>query len=201
MKNLTLTIVMACIIFAGNLLRAQEIGVQLSNAQSAYKAGNLQDTRFALQQALGEIDKAIGAEILKLLPTNMGKMAAVVAEDNVAGSGFGFAGLYVNRTYKTSETMNASLQIISDSPMLAGINTLLALPAFAFDPSQKKIKIGNYRALLQKSTDESGNVSWDVQIPFSSSLLTLHCMGVNEEKEVTEMANTIPIDKISKFVQ
>jgi hypothetical protein len=198
MKNIVTTLFIAVLVVSG--LRAQDVNAQLNEAQSAYKSGELQNTRFALQQALNEIDRAIGAEIIKMLPENMGSMAFVEAEDNITATSMGFAGLFVSRSYMADNT-NASVQIMSDAPFLAGVNALLALPAFASDPNQKRIRIGSYRALMQKSQDDSGKVSWDVQIPVSSTLITFHCSGVDSEQAVTDMANTIPVEQIAKFAQ
>jgi hypothetical protein len=86
---------------------------------------------------------------------------------------------------------------VSDSPMLAGINTLLAMPGFmTSDSNQKRKKISNYKALMTRNADEEGRVSYDVQVPLSSSLLTFQCSGFEDENEVLKMANAIPVDKI-----
>ena len=199
MKNIVSTLIIA--VFVGTGLSAQDVNAQLKEAQSAYKSGELQNTRFALQQALNEIDRAIGAEIIKLLPEKMGNMAAVETEDNITATSMAFAGLFVSRSYKAEDETNASIQIMSDAPFLAGVNALLALPSFVSDPNQKRIRIGSYRALLQKNQDDTGAISWDVQIPVSSTLISFHCSGIQSENDVTEMANTIPVEQIAKFAQ
>jgi hypothetical protein len=195
-------IILSTIIFLGltMMLTAQDAGKQLSEARSAYSSGNLHDTRFALQQALHEINLALGHEILKTLPTRMGQMEAVGADDNVTATNVGFAGIVISRNYEAGENLTSSLQIISDSPLLAGINAILSLPLIASDPNQKRIRVGSYRALLQKS-GEGDDVSWDVQIPVGSTLISFNCRGVTEERRVTDMVNTIPVDQIARFVQ
>ncbi len=180
---------------------AQDVDKRLDEAQSAYNAGNLEAARFALQQAMNEVDLAIGQEILKLLPSNMGNMGYKEADDQVGSASMGFAGLYVNRSYTSDENASVNVQVIADSPLLAGINTILALPLFGSDPNQKRIRVGNYRSLLQKSEGSDGQVSWDIQVPFGSSLLTLNYKGIPEENVVVEMANTLPVDQISRLVQ
>ncbi|HYX10000.1 MAG TPA: hypothetical protein VE912_24955 [Bacteroidales bacterium] len=180
-------------------IQAQEVTGKLDEAKTAYNSGELDNTRFALQQALAEIDQVIGKEILGMLPATMGDLPAVTTEDNVTGSSSGFAGLYVNRSYQGTEK-SASIEIVSDSPLLAGLNSLLAMPMLmGSDPNQKRIKINGYKGLLQKNTDDTGKVSWDVQLPFNQSLLTFNCDGFENESDVVAMANTIPIDKIVKI--
>lgn len=180
---------------------AQEVESKLDEAQSAYRAGNLEAARFALQQAINEIDLAIGREVLELLPTSMGQMVMVQADDQVGSAGMGFAGLYVQRYYRSEGDASADLQILADSPLLAGINAILALPTFLGDSNQKRIRVGNYRSLLQKSEDSSGHVTWDIQVPFGSSLLTLQVTGVESEQAVIDMANTIPVDQVARLIQ
>lgn len=199
MKTFITTLMITCLFTAG--ITAQNVPAQFDEARSAYSAGDLQGARFALQQAINEIDKAIGAEILKILPTNLESMTMVEAEDNVTAASLGYAGLYVSRNYKADDKKSASIQIISDSPFLAGVNALLALPMFGSDPNQKRIRVGSNRAILQRSQDETGIVSWDIQIPFGSNLLTFNCKGFESEKAVTDLANLIPVDQIAKLAQ
>jgi len=182
--------------------RSQDVASKLNEAQSAYASGNLDNARFALQQALEEINKAIGKEILGLLPVKMGDMAYIEKEDNVTGTSLGYSGLYVNRKYGTDEK-NVKIEIISDSPLLAGINALLSMPSFlnAGNPNQKRIKISGYKALLQKNSDDNGKTSYDIQLPFNQSLLTVRSQGVNNENDVIALVNSIAIDKIVKIAQ
>ena len=178
---------------------AQEVEKKLDEAKSLYKDGNLEETRFALQQALNELDIIIGKEILELLPAKMNNLDANMANDQVTGASAGFAGLYVDRTYGGNEGQNeASVQLISDSPLLSGINAVLAMPAImaSQNPDQKRIKVDGYKALMQKNANEEGVVSYDVQIPFGNSLITFSCKGFSSENEVISMVNTIPVSKI-----
>ena len=80
---------------------------------------------------------------------------------------------------------------------MAGINTILAMPGFmTSDENQKRIKVNGYKALITRNPDSGGTVSYDLQIPFSGSLLTFQCTGIDDEEAVIGMANKIPIDEI-----
>lgn len=202
MKRLTIFLFIIFGITTCRIGLAQDVNKHLDEARSAYGAGQLDAARFALQQAMNEVDLAIGKEILKVLPAKLGQMPFVESDDNVTFGAGGYAGLYLSRVYKASETSSVNLQIIGDSPLLAGINTILSLPLIgAGDPNQKRIRVGNYRALMQKSTNDEGAVSWDIQVPFGSSLMTLQYQGISEEKAVTDMANTIPVDQVARLLQ
>jgi hypothetical protein len=93
------------------------------------------------------------------------------------------------------------VEIITDSPLIAGINAILALPLIASDPNQKRIRVSSYRAMLTRSDDGAGNVSWDVQVPMGSTLLTFKSNGPTDEKTVTDMVNSIKVDEILRLIR
>jgi hypothetical protein len=143
----------------------------------------------------------IGKEVLELLPENMKELTCNSSQDDVNGTGLGYAGVYVSRTYgDTDSQKSADIVIITNSPLLAGINTFLSMPAImtsGTDSDQKRIKVGSYKAVLQINESEDGTNDYDVQVPFGSSLLTFHCDGFSEA-DVIEMANTIPVARIDE---
>jgi len=197
----TTVIAFLLVLGAGTWLQAQDVPARYDEARSAYQSGNLEDARFALQQALNEINQVVGREILNLLPAEWNGMTIDTAADNVTGTSAGFAGLYVNRGY-TGENREASIEIISDSPMLASLNAVLTMPAFmASDQNQKRIKVSNYKALMTKDVDEQGNASYEIQVPCSSLLLTISCSGIQDEDEAVNMANSLPVDQIVKLTR
>jgi hypothetical protein len=196
MKKILILLTLTVFTIPGAFIKAQEVTASLDEALSSYKSDNLEDARFALQGALNEINQVIGKEILAILPEEMNGMSKVEAGDDVTGINTGFAGLFISRSY-TAENRNASIEIVSDSPLLAGINTILAMPGFmTSDENQKRIKIEGYKALLTRNSDSEGLVSYDLQMPFSGSLLTFQCDGIEDENEVIGMANMIPVDDI-----
>lgn len=201
MKNLILSILTLGLC---TVVMAQEFDKSLASAKSAYSSGNLEDARFNLENALREVDVAIGKEVMKVLPTTLGTLAYNAKEDNVTGMSASFAGLYVHRTYGTAQDKNAYIDIVSDSPMMAGINAILSMPMImnSGDNNQKVIKVQGYKTLLTKQADENGQVTgYDVQTPFGSSMLTLHYSGNITEAEITKLANSIPIEKIVSVAQ
>ncbi len=181
---------------------SQDVEQRLNEAKSAYSSGDLENARFALQEALNEINKAIGNEILDKLPSTIGGMDMVENSDNVTGTNMGFAGLYVNRDYK-SEDRDANFQIISDSPLFGSISALLNMSIFmAADPNQKRIKVDGYKALMTRSENEDGTTaSWEVQVPFGNSLMTFQCNAGIDEKEMEKMTNEIPVGEIIKIAE
>lgn len=200
MKKLIISTLMF-VLCLGFQVKAQDVQEKLNEAGASYSSGDLENARFALQQALQGINQAIGKDILALLPDNIGGMDKIIENDNVTGVTAGFAGIFVNRNYK-GENKDASVQIMSDSPMITAINAMLAMPSFInSDPNQKRIKIENYKALLTKSVTAEGEVSYNIQMPFGSSMFTFACNGIPDENEVTNMLKNIPVDKIVKTAE
>lgn len=93
---------------------AQDFDKNIATARSSYSSGNLQDSRFAMEQALRDLDMAIGKEVLKVLPTKLGTLSANEKEDNVTGTG-NYVGLYVQRYYG-ADPKRGSIEIINNSP-------------------------------------------------------------------------------------
>ncbi len=186
----------------GFVTLAQDFDKNVATAISSYTSGNLQDSRFAMEQALRDLDMAIGKEILKVLPVRMGTLAAVEKEDNVSGTG-GYVGLYVQRHYG-ADPKRGSIEIINNSPMINSLNAILSMPIIGGmmrDENQKMIKIQGYKSILNKQVNtETGKTSYDLQVPMNNTLVTLR-MDDSSESEITAAANTIPLAKIVQMAQ
>jgi len=182
-------------------VQAQEFDKNLASARSAYAAGNLEDTRFSIQQMLNDIDIIVGKEIMKLLPAKMDAMTANTKEDNVTAN-TGIAGVMIHRTYGTGEK-NALIDIMGNSPLVGSLNAILSLPLVgnSGDGTQKTVKVQGYKGILQKSVDtETNKANFTLQIPLSTTLLTF-TVNDSSEADVLRMANTIPVPQIAKLVQ
>ncbi|MEJ7737649.1 MAG: hypothetical protein WKF97_09505 [Chitinophagaceae bacterium] len=188
-----------CIVFlAGLTLHAQEFTKQLSEARTAYAGGKLDDSRFAMQQMLHDLDMLMGKEVIKLLPAKLQEQQANTAKDNVNGAA-GFLGVVIHRDYGAQDK-NINLEIISNSPLLTSINALLSLPFIGNSGDNKVVKIAGYKALLQKITGENEKPTYELQLPMNSSLLSLKAPGYTQD-HIVQMANSLPIAQIAKMLQ
>ena len=177
---------------------AQDFNKYLAEARTSYSAKKLDDARFAMQQLLQELDILAGKDILKLLPTKFDVLEVNAASDNITGNS-GFAGVMINREYGAGEK-TAEIQIIGNSPLLGSINALLSLPFINAAGNQKSIKLNGYKGLLQKNTDtETNKVSYEIQVPLNSSLLTIRSNGFSED-ELQKIASKLPISEIAKLL-
>lgn len=177
-------------------IQAQDFSKNLAEARTAYSAGKLDDARFSMQQMLQELDIITGKEIMKLLPAKMQDQNVNGANDNVSGSS-GFVGVVVHRDY--GQNGNIDLEVISNSPMITSINALLSMPLIGNTGDNKVVKIGGYKALVQKSSNGNG-YDYEVQLPMNATLITLKAPGYTQE-QVLQMANSLPIAQIAKIVQ
>lgn len=189
------------IVLSSQVAMTQDFDKNISTAKSAYASGNLQDSRFAMEQMLRDLDMAIGKEVLKLLPAKVGSLAVNEKEDDVTGSGG--IGLYVNRHYGT-DPKRASIEIINNSPLITSLNAVLSMPVIGGmmrDENQKIIRVQGYKSILNKNANtETGKTNYELQIPMNNTLLTLK-MDDASESEITAAANAIPLAKIVQMAQ
>jgi hypothetical protein len=189
-------------VLAGIATFAQDFDKNIATARSTYSSGALQDSRFAMEQMLRDLDMAIGKEILKLLPTKLGTLPVVDKEDNVSGTG-SYVGLYVNRHYG-SVPKQGSIEIINNSPLINSLNMILNMPMIGgmmTDENQKVIKVQGYKSILNKDVNtETGKTNYQLQIPMNNTLLTVK-MDDSSEGEITGVANGIPLAKIVQIAQ
>lgn len=182
---------------------SQDFNKSMTEAQTAYAAGNLSNSRFAMEQMLRNLDVEIGKEILKLLPAKLEDRSANLKEDEVTGAGAGMGmGLFVHRSYGTTEKMT-SLDIINNSPLINSLQAMLAIPfvANAGDGSQKVVKVQGYKAVLNKvEAGEGAKTGYELQIPLQNTLLTLKADDTKEEN-ILKMANSLPLEKIAQMAK
>jgi hypothetical protein len=190
---LTISLTLATVAFS------QEFAKQTATARNSYAAGKLDDSRFAMQQLLQEIDMVIGKEVLKILPAKMEDQAATTSKDQVMGTS-GFIGTSIHREYGTTGKI-ISLEIITNSPLISSFNALLSVPFIANTGDQKVIKIDGYKAIVQKvSGATEGTSDYEVQLPLHNNLITIKAPGYTQD-QVIKMANTLPTSQIAKMLQ
>lgn len=198
MKKFILTTYIICFTLAG--VQAQDFQTAIGTAKTAYGSGKLEEAHFALQQALSELDMIIGKEILKLLPAKMDTAVANTKDDHVT-SNLGFAGATVSRSYGNQK---ANVEIISNSPLIGTLNTLMNMPMMGGimkDENNKTVKIQGYKARLERQAGDMDNqYNYTLQMPYNSALLTLTVKNCTE-KDILKLADTLPLDEIAKLIQ
>lgn len=193
-------IIFVSILFAACYqVNAQDFAKRLTEAKTAYSSGKLDDSRFAMEQMLQELDIITGKEVLKILPAKMGDKPANAKADNVTGSS-GFFGVVIHREYGTFDSTNIDLEIISNSPLIGSINAILSVPFIGASGDNKIIKINGYKALVEKVTGPNDRTDYEIQLPLNSTLITFKAPGYSQD-DVIKMANTLPVEDIAKMLQ
>ena len=190
------TLTLICSMLVAVTVMGQEFNKHVASARTAYAAGNLEGSRFAMQQALQELDVALSKEVLKMLPQKLESLSANASADNVTGAS-GFAGMFIHREYAAGDK-KASVEVISNSPLIASVNAILSLPFAGAASGQKVVRIAGYKALVQKD-DEAGK-TFSLQLPLNSSLLTLRLENGTED-EVVRYAGTLPVAELAKMIR
>ncbi|SDL80128.1 hypothetical protein SAMN05421813_102191 [Daejeonella rubra] len=192
MKATVLTLM--CLVL-GLVVNAQDFNSSIQAARQSYSSGNLEDSRFAMQQMLQEIDILTGKEVLKILPNTLGTLEAKIAEDQVS-AGVGFAGAVIHRLYQTDDK-SAVMEIISNSPLIGSINAILSIPFIGTGANGERrvVKIDGYKALIQKSSD-SAKIAYDIQVPLGSTLITVRTENYSDD--ILKLANSIPVALIAQ---
>ncbi|MGN6298216.1 MAG: hypothetical protein ACTHM7_15610 [Ginsengibacter sp.] len=189
------------ILFFTLSVNAQDFSKDIADAKSSYSAGKLADAHFSLEQAIQEIDMIVGKEVLKLFPAKMNDQAAVEKDDQVTAN-VGFVGATVHRSY--GDTTGSQVEIISNSPLIASLNSFLNMPlvgGMMRNSTTKVVKIQGYKSRLEKLGDnDNGKPNYQLQIPFKSALITITANGM-DENAVMSFANSIPLDKIAALIQ
>jgi len=182
-------------------VNAQDFAKDIADAKSSYSTGKLADAHFSLEQAIQEIDMIVGKEVLKLLPAKMNDQASVEKNDQVTAN-VGFVGATVHRSY--GDTTGSQVEIISNSPLIASLNSFLNMPlvgGMMRNSTTKVVKIQGYKSRLEKQGDnQNGKPNYQLQIPFKSALITITANGM-DENAVMSFANSIPLDKIAALIQ
>ena len=178
---------------------AQEFTKRLTEAKTAYTAGKLDDSRFAMEQMLQELDIITGKEVLKMLPAKIEDKSANMKADNVTGSS-GFFVVIIHREYGTADSTNIDLEIISNSPLVTSLNAMLSVPFMGASGENKIVKINGYKALVEKVSGPNDRTDYEVQLPLNSTLITLKAPGYSQD-DLIKMANTLPVADIAKVLQ
>jgi hypothetical protein len=181
---------------------AQDFTKAMASAKTSYSAGKLEETHFALQQAMQEVDLTIGNEVLKLLPAKMDVMEVVAKDDNVA-SNVGYVGATIHRTYEKSGR-KADVSIISNSPLIAMTNAILNTPILGGmlnDGKTKIVKVQGYKARLEKQPGSTSDKNdYELQVPLGSALFTFKVDDCTDS-QILAFAETIPLQKIAKLIE
>jgi hypothetical protein len=194
--------ILSIFIFSATIAFTQgDFKSQINTAKKSYAGGKLEETHFALQQALQELDIIIGKEVLKLMPQKLDSITSNPREDRVTAN-VSFIGATIHRSYGANNRVQ--VEIINNSPLIGTLNMFLNssfLGGLSRDENTKIVKVQGYKARLEKQGEnENGRNNYVLQLPFNGALMIFTANGL-DEKDVLAAANSFPLQEIAKLIQ
>lgn len=172
-----------------------DVKENLNSAESAFKGSNYGAARYAVQQAILGVEMEIGNKILKSLPESVAGIAKQADQDEVSSSGWGWAGLTINRTYQNDKKQ--FVFIIANNSMLSAVNQFLVGGAYSQSTGGqqkwKQIMVKGNKAIIEYDADSGYKVS----IPLGqSSLLAFEGVNFASEQDMIAAVNEFNIEEI-----
>jgi hypothetical protein len=176
-----------------------DVKQNLADAEAAYKKSSYGEARYAVQQAMLGVELEIGNKIMKSLPESIVSLPKVSEEDQVTSTGYGWAGLTINRKYYDQKEKELQVTIANNAAWMSGVNAYLASGGYAQQTNGqqnwKQTKVKGYRAVIEYD-DASG---YKLSVPLGqSSLIVYQAINFANEQEVIKAAEAIDLDGIKK---
>lgn len=175
-----------------------DVNQNLADAEVAYKKNSYGEARYAVQQAMLGVELEIGNKVLKSLPETVAGLNKEVEADQVTSTGWGWAGLTIQREYSTK---NKEFRVIiaNNSVWMAGVNAYLSSGGYAQqtngEQNWKQTKLKGYRAIIEYN-ESSG---YKLSVPLGqSSLIVFEGVSFASESEMMKAAETFNLDGIKK---
>lgn len=175
-----------------------DVNENLTSAETAFKANNLSEARYAVQQAMLGVELQIGQNILKSLPATVAGLKKDSMQDQVTSTGWGWAGLTIQRVYLEGDKQ-FTVTIANNSLWLNAINMYLTNGGYAQNTggqqNWKQVKVKGYRAVIEYNQ----NTGYKLSVPIGQSSIAVF-EGINfaTEQDMMTAANQIDIDGIKK---
>lgn len=173
-------------------LSADDITDTMQDALSAYKKGDYVQAKEDLTYVMELLKQKKGETIQGFLPEALDGWKAEEAKSENAGSGMLGGGSTTSRTYTKGES-KILIEVITDSPLLQGLGSLLGNPMF--NSGGKLKRINREKATIKYNTkNESGDVTIMLDKRF---LITVKGSKVTED-ELIDYAKAIDLKKIKE---
>jgi hypothetical protein len=175
-----------------------DVKANLSDAETSYKTGSYGEARYAVQQAMLGVELEIGQKVLKSLPESVSGLKKEDARDQVTSTGWGWAGLTIQREYNNDDKQ-LKTTIANNAAWMSSVNMYLANGGYAQQTNGqqnwKQVKVKGYKGIIEY--DES--TGYKLSVPLGqSSLIVWEAVNFATEQEVMSAANTFDIDGLKK---
>lgn len=178
-----------------------DVNKQITDAETAHKAGNFSDARYSIQQALIGIEIQLGREILKSLPPEVDKLPRDTMQDKVMSTQWGWSNMTIQRIYTDSKDKQLTITIGNNSVYSAFasayFNNMYMQQADGQNQKSKQVRVKGNKAMIEYD-DSKG---YTLIMPMGqSSLIVWECINFADENEVMAAAESFDIEGIKKMM-
>ena len=188
----TLTYISLTTLLLSTTLSADDITDTMEEAMTAYKKGDYVQAKEDLTYVMELLKQKKGETIQGFLPEALDGWKAEKAKSENAGSGMLGGGSTTSRTY-TKDKSKVVISVVTDSPLLQGLGSLLGNPMF--NSGGKLKRINREKATIKYSEK---NQSGDVTIMLDKRFLVTVKGSKVTEDELVEYAKAIDFKKIKE---
>ncbi len=175
-----------------------DVNQNLVDAEAAYKKNSYGEARYSVQQAMLGVELEIGNKILKSLPESVNGLNKEAESDQVTSTGWGWAGLTIQREYSDGKDKELRAIIANNSVWMAGVNAYLSggyAQQTGGQQNWKQTKVKGYRAVIEYN-EGSG---YKLSVPIGqSSIIVFEGVNFATEQEMMKTAEVFDIDGIKK---
>ncbi|MBS1559224.1 MAG: hypothetical protein JST69_10920 [Bacteroidetes bacterium] len=185
---------------AGLISTPPDVKQNLSEAETAYGKSSYGEARYSVQQAMLGVELEIGNQILKSLPTTISGLSYDQKQDQVTSTGWGWAGLTIQRKYPSSNK-NFDVTVANNAAWMSAVNMYLTSGGYAQQSggqqNWKQTRIKGYRAIIEYS-ESSG---YKLSVPVGqSSLVVFEGRSFATEPDMMSACNAVDLDGIKKML-
>ena len=173
---------------------ADEILDQINNAIKLYKEGDFAGAAGELDFAAAQIRQMRAGEISGALPAPLSGWSAKAAETQAMSAAFFGGGTSASRNYGKGEA-EISVQIVTDSPMLQAISTMLNNPMLLSGSGQKLVRIKGNKAAMEWE-DDHGTIN---VVAAGNVLVTVEGRQCRQE-DLTAYAEAVDYDLLKRIM-
>lgn len=184
--------VIFCLLFAP-CLWADEVEDAVKEGLQSYQDGDFSSAAGSLEYAAQLIRQKKGGELESLLPEPLPGWTAENTSSQAMGASLFGGGVTAERSYSKDDS-SASVQLVTDSPMLQGVLMMLTNPAVATADGGRLKKINGQKAVIKYDQDSA---SGEIQIVVANKfLVTVEGSNISQE-DLMAYAEGIDFQKMS----
>lgn len=177
-----------------------DVKQNLSDAETSYKTGSYGEARYAVQQAMLGVEMEIGKKVLETMPQSVSGLEKVQEADQVTSSGYGWAGLTIQREY-LKDDKELRTTVANNSAWMSAVNMYMANGGYSQttngEQNWKQTKVKGHKAIIEYDD----NTGYKLSVPLGqTSLIVWEGVNFASEQDMMAAASSFDIDGIKKML-